>query len=106
MTSNSSTAFTWRPPETRWGKYLTAVERDVILRAQHLCGAPTVALDIGAGGGRWSELLAEQGWEIICTDVNPSSLERCRERVPRATCIRADPCDTTLPCATESVGLL
>jgi SAM-dependent methyltransferase len=92
--------------ETRWGKYLTGVEKDVILGAQQLCGTPTVALDIGAAGGRWSELLAEQGWEIICTDINPSSLERCRERVPRATCIRAEPDDTTLPCTPESIGLL
>jgi SAM-dependent methyltransferase len=92
--------------ETRWGKYLTGVERDVILRAQQLCGAPAVALEIGASGRRWSELLAEQGWEVICTDVNPRSLKRCSERVPRATCIRADPRDTTLPCATESIDLL
>lgn len=37
--------------KTRWGQYLTEVEREVILRAQRLCGAPSVALDIGAAGG-------------------------------------------------------
>ena len=95
-----------RVAETRWGKYLSSVERDVILAAHQLCGVPTVALDVGAAGGRWSELLAERGWEIICTDINASSLERCRERIPGATCIRANPHDTTLPCATESIGLL
>jgi SAM-dependent methyltransferase len=57
-------------------------------------------------GGRFSELLAEHGWEIICIDINPRSLKRCGERVPRATRIRVDPRDTTLPCATESIDLL
>ena len=95
-----------RVAETRWGKYLTGVERDVIIRAQQMCGAPTVALDVGASGGRFSEFLAEHGWEIICTHINARSLKRCSERVPRATCIRVDPRDTTLPCATESIDLL
>ena len=42
--------------KTRWGKYLTEVERDVILGAQQLCGAPTVALDIGGGAVGLSSL--------------------------------------------------
>lgn len=96
----------WQPPNARWGKYLTAVERDVILDAVQSCGTPTLALDIGAAGGRWSELLATQGWEIICTDTNPHSLELVRQSVPRATCVLAHPRDTTLPGASESVGLL
>jgi SAM-dependent methyltransferase len=106
VTAMSDYQFYDTAAETRWGKYLTGVERDVILQAQQLYGAPSVALDIGAAGGRWSELLAERGWGIICTDINPSSLQRCRERVPRATCMRADPRDTTLPCEAESIGLL
>src|SRR5882762_389759 len=83
---------------TRWGRYLTGVERKAILKAHQLCATPTVALEIGASGGRWSRLLSERGWKMICTDINPSSLDRCRMRVPQATCILADPDDTTLPC--------
>ncbi len=101
-----TTPQSWRPPETRWGKYLTAVERDVILDAERSCGTPGLALDVGAASGRWSELLAAQGWGILCTDTNAHSLELVRQSVPQATCVLADPRDTTLPGAADSIGLL
>ena len=101
-----TTSPSWRPPDVRWGKYLSEVERDVIVEAVQSCGTPTVALDIGAANGRWSELLAAQGWEIICTDTNPHSLELLRQSIPDATCVLADPRGTTLPGDAESIGLL
>ena len=95
-----------RLAETTWGRYLTEVERKAILEAHQMCDTPTVALDVGASGGRWSELLSELGWKIISTEINPTSLDHCRIRVPQAACILANPNDTTLPCETESVGLI
>lgn len=92
--------------ETEWGKYLTGIETTAVLKAHELCGAPSVALDIGAAGGRWSQLLDKLGWKIICIDINPFSLDQCRMRLPQAICLLADPNDTTLPCAPESIGLI
>lgn len=102
----SGTAPSWEAPDTRWGRYLTTIERDIILEAEKSCGTPTTALDVGAAGGRWSALLAGRGWDIACTDVNSYSLELVRENVPQAKRMLVDPRDTTLPCGDDSVGML
>jgi SAM-dependent methyltransferase len=91
---------------TKWGSYLTEVERAVILKAQQLCGLPATALEIGCEGGRWSKMLSEAGWKIICTDINRETLELCRMRIPDATCIQVTPGESTLPCDSASIKLL
>jgi len=65
-----------------------------------------VSLEVGCEGGRWSELIAERGWRVICTDVDDTSLELCRARVPSAQCVLVEPRDTRLPVDTASVRLL
>ena len=92
----------------RWGSYITKVEKRVVLKANALAkGAiPTTALDIGCDGGRWSKLLVDLGWDVVCTEINPDTLAICQRRIPTAKCILMDKDDTTLPCETESLGLL
>jgi SAM-dependent methyltransferase len=92
--------------KSRWGSYVTEVERRVILKANDLAKGPTTALEVGCEGGRWSKLLVDLGWEVVCTDVNPDTLAICQRRIPAAKCILVDANNTTLPCETESLGLL
>jgi SAM-dependent methyltransferase len=39
------------------------------------------AVEIGAGGGRWSEVLVARAQRTILVDVTPAVLELCRERL-------------------------
>ena len=89
-----------------WGQYLTEVEARSILQAHHLASPPTLALDVGCGGGRWTKLLADLGWQMICTDVDPRALTLCQKRVPSAECILVSPDDATLPSPDAAVALL
>src|SRR5439155_4055080 len=72
---------------TSWGRYLTDVERQVVLRGEALAERPGHALDLGCGSGRWSKLLSERGWNMTCTDVNAQALAICRRNVPKAKCL-------------------
>jgi len=91
---------------TRWGAYIADIEQRAILKAHRLSGKPGTALDVGAGGGRWSVLLADQGWSTICTDIDGKTLATCKKRLPTATCIRVKPDDKGFPCESEAVHLL
>lgn len=91
---------------TRWGAYVTDIEKRAILKAHDLSNEPATALEIGAEGGRWSMLLTDLGWSLICTDINKNTLAICRERIPAANCILMRPDEKRLPCESESVGLL
>ena len=104
--SSSEMTFWERVATTRWGNYVTEVERRTVLRGQSLAGRPGRALEIGCDGGRWSKLLSDQGWEMTCIDVNREVLEECRRKVPSARCILADPRDETIPCEPSSSALL
>jgi SAM-dependent methyltransferase len=95
-----------RIAETRWGRYLTAIEKQAILTAHRHAAAPSVVLDVGAAGGRWSQLLSELGWRAICTDVNQRSLAICQHHLPDATCILVGQDDETLPAEDCSVGMI
>ena len=70
---------------TRYGRYASEVEKKTLLKANSLIKKPTTALDIGCEGGRWSKLLADTGWNLICTDIDQNSLAICQERIPAAT---------------------
>jgi len=91
---------------TKWGTYVTEIEKRALLMATELAGEPTVALDIGCEGGRWSMLLADLGWNIICTDIDPTNLAICQRRIPQANCLLVGSDDSCIPCETDSLGLL
>ena len=93
---------------TRWGDYITNIHKRAILRAHDLSifGKPATALEIGCEGGRWSKLLTDLGWSMICTDINEKTLALCKKRIPTANCILVRSDENTLPCESESVGLL
>lgn len=90
---------------TSWGRYLTEVEKQVILRGEAFTDKVSRAVDMGCGSGRWSKLLADRGWSLTCSDINPQSLAICRGKVPTAKCILTAPADTTLPFDTQSAEL-
>ena len=91
---------------TRWGSYISEVERRVILQGQSEAGRPSQALEIGCGSGRWAKMLSDFGWQMTCVDANSQALEICQQKVPTAKCILAHPDDETIPCESESVSLL
>lgn len=90
---------------TRWGRYVTDVERRVILRGQEYAGSPGYALDLGCGSGRWSKLLADYGWTMTCIDVSSQALAICQQNVASATCILARSRDKSIPASSNSAGL-
>ncbi len=91
---------------TKFGLYLSAVERQALIRAHEMTPAPTLAMDVGVGGGRWSYLLRERGWKIICTDIHPVTISHCHGLMPEATCVLVQPTDTSLPCGTGEAGII
>ena len=91
---------------TRWGSYITAIEKRAILKAHELSGEPTTALEIGCEGGRWSKLLADLGWNIVCTDIDQDALAICKRRIPTATCALSPPGEEEIPISNEAVNLL
>lgn len=91
---------------TRWGSYLTQIERQHIVHAAQLARPPAQALEIGCGGGRWSQLLADRGWQMICTDVDRNALSACTQRIPTAKCILVKPDDSKLPWESATIRLL
>jgi SAM-dependent methyltransferase len=92
---------------TTWGRYLTEVERQVILRGEGWAGIPGKAVDLGCGSGRWSKLLAARGWDMTCLDVDGHALAVCQRNVPGATCVLndADNNGIHLPSASAKLAL-
>ena len=91
---------------TRWGRYLTDIERHAIDLGLKCFSAPTDALEVGCQGGRWSEMLVRKGWRVTCTDVDEPVLRLCEARIPAATCILVRPEDRTIPCESGSEDFL
>lgn len=92
--------------ETRWGRYISDIEEDAILKANRAAGKPSRALEIGCEGGRWSKLLSDLGWDMVCTDIDREALALCQKRLPSARCILVSPQDTALPCPSGSLSLM
>jgi SAM-dependent methyltransferase len=91
---------------TRWGRYITEVEQRMLLAAHDLFRGPSTALEVGCEGGRWSKVLADRGWNLICTEVNPEVLAQCQRKIPQAKCLLVDPQDESLPVADASLSLI
>ncbi len=95
-----------RVAESKWGSYVSDIERRAIIEAQSLAGKPGKALEIGCEGGRWSLMLSQSGWDMTCVDVDPQSLNICQRKVPSARCVLARPDDESIDCDTHSVKLM
>jgi SAM-dependent methyltransferase len=95
-----------RVARSRWGKYVTQLEKEAILEAASLSPRQGTALEIGCEGGRWSKLLADRGWRLVCTEVDAGALELCKQRIPDAECILVSAGDETIPGDAEKVDLL
>jgi SAM-dependent methyltransferase len=91
---------------TNWGRYLTEVEKQVILKGEALAENRGRAVDMGCGGGRWSRLLHDRGWDVTCADVNSESLAVCQQKVPSAKCILTKPTDETIPVDSGAADLI
>lgn len=91
---------------TKWGAYVSGVEKAAILRAQSLAGQNGQALEMGCEGGRWSKLLSDLGWQMTCVDIDRETLSVCQQKVPGAKCILTGAGDQTIPCGTSSMDLL
>jgi SAM-dependent methyltransferase len=105
---NTATAMTrWdKVALTRWGEYVIAVEKRVILQAQQTAAPPAKALDWGCGSGRWSKLLHELEWQMTCVDVDAEALEICRQNVPAGRHILAERTARRVDCPDQSMRLL
>lgn len=65
---------------------------------------PGLALDVAAGTGRFTSILADLGHEVIAADMSLEMLERGRAKQIRAGFLRADM--RAIPLRTESVDLV
>ncbi|MCV2490660.1 methyltransferase domain-containing protein [Geodermatophilus sp. YIM 151500] len=90
----------------KWGTYIRTTEAQVIDEAQHMAPAPRKALDVGCGGGEWTEFLTNRGWSVTAVDVDPKSVRACEERNPDSVCALVGKDSRHLPAADESVSLV
>lgn len=103
----SSEITVWeRVATTSWGKYVTAVESDILQSAEKLAAPPARALEVGCEGGRWSKMLADLNWKMTCTDISRETLDVCKRKVPAAECILVDATARTLPAESGAFSLL
>lgn len=62
--------------------YFAAKPADpVIVERLHKLQSQGAALDLGCGGGRHSEILAQLGYAVTAVDVNPAMLEATKNRL-------------------------
>ena len=94
-----------RVAQSSWGRYLSEVEKDVILRGEAWTENRGKAVDFGCGGGRWSQLLADRGWDMTCLDTNRHALGVCQQKVASAKCILTNSNDRSLPLASHETNL-
>src|SRR2546425_7136263 len=106
LTNQQAITFWEHVAARKWGRYISDIEMQTILRAHRIAGDPATALEIGCDGGRWSQLLSESGWDLICIDVDRQTLGICQKRIPRAKCVLVHPDDRILPCAAGSLQLV
>ena len=80
---------TWITPEeatspSYWGKHLRHTVR-FSEAAQELLRVPNIVLlEVGPGGGRWSEILQARADRLVLVDVTERALDLCRSRFAAA----------------------
>ena len=84
-----------RNTQNRWSQYLLGIEEDIVLRTLERFEQPGKAIEVGCDGGKWSTLLHSLGWDVTCVDIDPDALAICRQRLPDAKIVFADPEATT-----------
>ncbi len=104
--SENAESYWERIASRTWSKYLAEVELRAISWAHNSFERPTRGLEIGCDGGRWVKMLADAGWQMTCSDINPQAIDRCRRRILLATSRLVDPADTTLPLEDDAADLL
>jgi len=105
--ANSPSLTYWESTaETRWGRYVTQLEHQALMSVVSKFTHPGVGLEIGCEGGRWCRMLADLGWQMTATDVNPSAVRMCQQRNPAVNCILVSPNEESFPAATGSSDLL
>jgi SAM-dependent methyltransferase len=75
------TGWDWSQRGEEWTasrEWKDALVQEVMLPALPRDG---VILEIGPGGGRWSEILADHARRLVLVDVTPKALELCLERL-------------------------
>lgn len=107
LSRNAARTYWEEVASTRWGNYVTSIEKWAILQAHELRRKkPTIALEIGCEGGRWSKTLADIGWQMVCTDIDEAALRLCKQKVPSATFILADSANDNIPYKSQDIDLL
>ena len=107
MCPHASTETRWEAAaRTRWGSYITKIERRFLLCALDMANTVGDAMEVGAEGGRWSKMLYRAGWTLTLTDIDPKAIDVCRARLPRANCILVNSEDESLPIGNTSVDLV
>jgi SAM-dependent methyltransferase len=88
---------------SNWGAEVSPTGEDAYL-VEHTATAGGPLLDLAAGAGRWTEVLARTlGSErVIALDLNPTMLTWLRGRLPELPAVRASA--LTLPLADASMG--
>ncbi len=88
---------------SNWGSTVTPSKEDEYI-AQHVRPVDGPVLDLAAGAGRWTEVLAETAGadRVIALDLNPPMLSMLRARLTRVPAIRAGA--APLPFGDASLG--
>lgn len=71
-------------PDARLARFRDAAEKRVLLErwGERLIGRRL--LEVGCGGGRWTEWLAPRFDAVLAADISEGMIERARERIARA----------------------
>jgi SAM-dependent methyltransferase len=105
-TSSDSPSFWEQTAETRWGRYMTSIERHALQLALSRYAEPGLALEVGCEGGRWTRLLCDLGWKMLATDIDPHTLELCHQRNPSVRCMLVREQDDKFPVGPGAIDLL
>jgi SAM-dependent methyltransferase len=105
-TPDEGITYTEQIAHSRWGSYMTALEKKAILRAHDFSKTTGPAIEIGCEGGRWSKMLHDLDWKMTCVDIDAQALNICRARIPQAHCILTTPSDVRIPSHDRSMQLL
>lgn len=79
----------WATDQGDHGDFGRRYVLDPVMLPRALAGAPTRALDVGCGEGRFSRMLAGRGVDVVGLDPTPALLGIARSRDPRGAYVEA-----------------